>query len=184
MSEYGWSNKGNSEKSPSEEVGDALSDAFDWPENAIDYMNSQNFATNVARQSCRLVCTKKCLSGCGGTFANGQWMQGHAQSVFYNERSHFQSRGDSYCLQGAGKAWCFSFSFHMGVVGSELFFDQVDDQFSDFATEDKEEIFKYTTFNRKGTHISNRRNFEAKRLHDTLVREMCTRCARGGWVWN
>jgi hypothetical protein len=155
MSEYGWSNKGNSEKSPSEEVGDALSDAFDWPENAIDYMNSQNFATNVARQSCRLVCTKKCLSGCGGTFANGQWMQGHAQSVFYNERSHFQSRGDSYCLQGVGKAWCFSFSFHMGVVGSELFFDQVDDQFSDFATEDKEEIFKYTNFNRKGTHISN-----------------------------
>ena len=43
----------------------------------------------------------------------------------------------------------------MGGVGSELFFDQVDDQLSDFATEDKEEIFKYTTFNRKGTHISN-----------------------------
>jgi hypothetical protein len=31
----------------------------------------------------------------------------------------------------------------------------VDYQLSDFATEDKEEIFKYTTFNRKGTHISN-----------------------------
>ena len=43
----------------------------------------------------------------------------------------------------------------MGGVGSELFFDQVDYQLSDFATEDKEEIFKYTTFNRKGTHISN-----------------------------
>jgi hypothetical protein len=45
--------------------------------------------------------------------------------------------------------------FNMGGVGSELFFDQVDDQLSDFATEDKEEIFKYTTFDRKGTHISN-----------------------------
>ena len=56
MSEYGWSNKGNSEKSPSEEVGDALSDAFAWPENAIDYMNGWNFATIVAWQSCRLVC--------------------------------------------------------------------------------------------------------------------------------
>jgi hypothetical protein len=43
----------------------------------------------------------------------------------------------------------------MGGVGSELFFDQVDDQLSDFATKDKEEIFKYTTFDRKGTHISN-----------------------------
>jgi hypothetical protein len=52
-------------------------------------------------------------------------------------------RGVSVCL------------FNMGGVGSELFFDQVDDQLSDFATEDKEEIFKYTTFNRKGTHISN-----------------------------
>jgi hypothetical protein len=72
MSEYGWSNKGNSEKSPSEDVGDALSDAFAWPENAIDYMNCQNRATIVARQSCRLVCRKEtCLSGCGGTFANG-----------------------------------------------------------------------------------------------------------------
>jgi hypothetical protein len=72
MSEYGWTNKGNSKKSPSEEVGDALSDAFAWPENAIDYMNGWNFATIVARQSCRLVCWKeKCLSGCGGTFANG-----------------------------------------------------------------------------------------------------------------
>jgi hypothetical protein len=72
MSEYGWSNKGNSEKSPSEDVGDALSDAFAWPENAIDYINCQNRATIVARQSCRLVCRKEtCLSGCGGTFANG-----------------------------------------------------------------------------------------------------------------
>jgi hypothetical protein len=69
MSEYGWSNKGNSEKSPSEEVGDALSDAFAWPENAIDYMNGRNYATIVARQSCRLVRRKeKCLSGCGGTY--------------------------------------------------------------------------------------------------------------------
>ena len=45
--------------------------------------------------------------------------------------------------------------FDMGGVGSELFFNQVDDQLFDFATEDKEVIFKYTTFNRKGTHISN-----------------------------
>ncbi len=45
--------------------------------------------------------------------------------------------------------------FNIGGVGSELFFDHVDYQRSDFATEDKEEIFKYTTFNRKGTHISN-----------------------------
>ena len=71
MSEYGWSNKGNSEKSPSEEVGDALSDAFHWPENATDYMNGRNFATIVARQSGRLVCMKKCLTACGGTYANG-----------------------------------------------------------------------------------------------------------------
>ncbi len=40
-------------------------------------------------------------------------------------------------------------------VGSELFFDQVDDQLSDFSTEDKDVFFKYTTFDRKGTHISN-----------------------------
>jgi hypothetical protein len=71
MSEYGWTNKGNSKKSPLEEVGDALSDAFDWPENATDYMNGRNFATIVARQSCRLVCMKKCLTACSGTYANG-----------------------------------------------------------------------------------------------------------------
>ncbi len=59
MLEYGWSNKGNSEKSPSEYVGDALSDAFAWPENAIDYMNGWNYATIVARQPCRLVCCQK-----------------------------------------------------------------------------------------------------------------------------
>jgi hypothetical protein len=35
MLENGRSNKGNSEKSPSENVGDALSGAFAWPENAI-----------------------------------------------------------------------------------------------------------------------------------------------------
>jgi hypothetical protein len=153
MSEYGWSNKGNSEKSPSEEVGDALSNAFDWPENSIDYMNGRNFATIVARQSCRLVCMKKCLSGCGGSFANG--CKGmHCQS-FTTKEAIFKAgviliackvwakRGIPVCL------------FNMGGVGSELFFDQVDDQLSDFSTEDKEEIFKYTTFNRKGTHISN-----------------------------
>ena len=59
----------------------------------------------------------------------------------------------------AGKVWakqgvavCL---FNMGGVGSELFFNQVDDQLSDFATEDKEVIFKYTIFDRKGAHISN-----------------------------
>ena len=72
MSEYGWSNIGNSKKSPSDEdVGDALSNAFAWPENAVDYMNGRNFATIAARQSCRLVCWKEtCLSGCGGTYSN------------------------------------------------------------------------------------------------------------------
>ena len=58
-------------KSPSDKVGDALSDAFDWPDNATDYMNGRNFATIVARQSCRLVCMKKCSTACGGTYANG-----------------------------------------------------------------------------------------------------------------
>jgi len=71
MAEYGWTNKGNSEKSPSKDVGDALSDAFAWPDNATDYMNSRNFATIVAWQSCRLVCMKKCLTACSGTYANG-----------------------------------------------------------------------------------------------------------------
>jgi hypothetical protein len=56
MPEYRWPNEGDSKKSPSEDVGDALSDAFAWPENAIDYMNGWNFATIVAWQSCRLVC--------------------------------------------------------------------------------------------------------------------------------
>jgi hypothetical protein len=42
-----------------------------------------------------------------------------------------------------------------GRSGSELFFDQVEDQLSDFLTDDKEEIFKYITFIRKGTRISN-----------------------------
>ena len=45
--------------------------------------------------------------------------------------------------------------FNMGGDGSKWFFDQVDDQLCDFATDDKEEIIKYTTFIRKGTHISN-----------------------------
>ena len=105
----------------------------------------------------------------------GQWMQGHALPDFYHERSHFQSRGDSYCLQGAGKAWCFSFSFHMGVVGSELFFDQVDDQLCDFATEDKEEIFKYTTFIWKVTRISNLaiwRYMEDRKEADSVQRQI------------
>ena len=43
----------------------------------------------------------------------------------------------------------------MGGDGSELFFNQVDDQLFDFATEDKEVIFKYRTFDQMGTHISN-----------------------------
>ena len=143
----------NREKSPSEEVGDALCDAFDWPENATDYMNGRNFVTIVARQSCRLVCMKKCLTACGGTYANG--CKGMHCQPFTTKEAIFKAgviliackvwakRGVAVCL------------FNMGGVGSELFFDQVDDQLSDFATEDKEEIFKYTTFNRKGTHISN-----------------------------
>jgi hypothetical protein len=153
MSEYGWSNKGTIEKSPSEEVGDALSDAFDWPENATDYMNGRNFATIVARQSCRLVCMKKCLMACGGTYANG--CKGMHCQPFTTKEAIFKAgviliackvwakRGVAVCL------------FNMGGVGSQLFFNQVDYQLSDFATEDKEEIFKYTTFDRKGTHISN-----------------------------
>jgi hypothetical protein len=153
MSEYGWSNKGNIEKSPSDEVGDALSDAFDWPENATDYMNGRNFVTIVARQSCRLVCMKKCSTACGGTYTNG--CKGTHCQPFTTKEAIFKAgviliackvwakRGIPVCL------------FNMGGVGSECFFDQVDYQLSDFATEDKEEIFKYTTFNRKGTHISN-----------------------------
>jgi hypothetical protein len=141
MSEYGWSNKGNSEKSPSEEVGDALSNAFNWHENAIDYMNGRNFATIVVRQSCRLVCMKKCLTACCGTYANG--CKGMHCQPFTTKEAVFKAgviliackvwakRGIAVCL------------FNMGGVGSELFFDQVDYQLS------------YTTFNRKGPHISN-----------------------------
>ena len=56
-----------------------------------------------------------------------------------------------------GKArGCSLSSQHVGGVGSTLFFDcQVEDQLSDFTTNDKEEFFKYITFIRKGTHISN-----------------------------
>ncbi len=153
MSEYGWSNKSNSKKSPSEEVDDALSNAFDWPENAIDYMNGRNFATIVAWQSCRLVCMKKCFSGCGGKFPNG--CKGmHCQS-FTMKEAVFKARVILIACKVCAKRGVSVFLFNMGGVGSKLFFDQVDDQLSDFATEDKEEIFKYTTFNRKGTHISN-----------------------------
>jgi hypothetical protein len=153
MSEYGWMNKGNSEKSPSEEVGDALSNAFDWPENATDYMNGRNFATIVAWQSCRLVCMKKCLTACGGTYANG--CKGMHCQPFSTKEAIFKAgviliackvwakRGVAVCL------------FNMGGVGSKLFFNQVDDQLFDFATEDKEVIFKYRTFDQMGTHISN-----------------------------
>jgi hypothetical protein len=153
MSEYGWSNKGNSEKSPSEEVGDALSDAFDWPENATDYMNGRNFATIVARQSCRLVCMKKCLTACGGTYANG--CKGMHCQPFTTKEAIFKAGVILIACKVWAKQGIPVCLFNMGGVGSELFFDQVDDQLSDFATEDKEEIFKYTTFNRKGTHISN-----------------------------
>ena len=103
MSEYGWTNKGNCEKSPSEEVGGALSDAFDWPENATDYMN------------CRMplgVVHEEMLDGM--RWGIRQWMQEHALPAFYQERSHFQSRGDSYCLQGVGKARRCSLSFQHG----------------------------------------------------------------------
>jgi hypothetical protein len=50
----------------------------------------------------------------------GQWMQGHALPDFYHERSHFQSRGDSYRLQGVGKARVAICLFDMGGVGFEL----------------------------------------------------------------
>jgi len=135
------------------DVGDALSDAFDWPDNATDYMNGRNFAAIVARQSCRLVCMKKCLTACGGTYANG--CKGMHCQPFTTKEAIFKAgviliackvwakRGVPVCL------------FDMGGVGSELFFNQVDDQLFDFATKDKEVIFKYTTFDRKGTHISN-----------------------------
>ena len=82
-------------------------------------------------------------------------MQGHALSVFTMKEAIFKAG----VILIACKVWakrgvsvCF---FNMGGVGSKLFFDQVDDLLSDFATEEKEEIFKYTTFNRKGAHISN-----------------------------
>ena len=96
---------------------------------------------------------KKCLTACGGTYANG--CKGMHCQPFATEEAIFKAgviliackvwtkRGVPVCL------------FNMGGIGSELFFNQVDDQLSDFATEDKEEIFKYTTFDRKGTHISN-----------------------------
>jgi hypothetical protein len=68
--------------------------------------------------------------------------------------------------------------FNMGGVGSELFFDQVDYQLSDFATKDKEEIFKYTTFNWKGTHISNYavwRYMEGGKEADSVQRQIIRR---------
>jgi hypothetical protein len=150
MSEYGWTNKGNSEKSPSEEVGDALSDAFNWPDNATDYMNGRNFATIVARQSCRLVCMKKCTTACGGTYANG--CKGMHCQPFTTKEAIFKAGEILKVWAKRGVPVCL---FNMGGIGSELLFNQVDDQLSDFATEDKEEIFRYTTFDRKGTHISN-----------------------------
>jgi hypothetical protein len=153
MSEYGWTNKGNSEKYPSEEVGDALSDAFEWPENATDFMNGRNFATIVARQSCRLVCMKKCYTACGGTYANG--CKGMHCQPFTTKEAIFKAGVILIACKVWAKQGVAVCLFNMGGVGSELFFDQVDDQLSDFATEDKEEIFKYTTFDRKGTHISN-----------------------------
>ena len=153
MSEYGWSNKGNSEKSPSEEVGDALSNAFDWPDNATDYMNGRNFATIVARQSCRLVCMKKCSRACGGTYANG--CKGMHCQPFTTKEAIFKAGVILIACKVWAKSGVSVCLFNMGGVSSELFFDQVDDQLFDFATEDKEEIFKYTTFDRKGTHISN-----------------------------
>jgi hypothetical protein len=117
-------------------------------------MNGRNLATIVARQSCRLVCCKKkCFSGCGGTYANG--CKGIHCQPFNTKETIFKAG----VILIAGKVWakqgvavCL---FNMGGVGSELFFDQVDDQFFDFATDDKDEIFKYTTFIQKGTRVSN-----------------------------
>jgi hypothetical protein len=116
---------------------------------------------------------KKCLSGCGGTFANG--CKGmHCQSFTMKEAIFkagviliackvWAKRGVAVCL------------FNMGRVGSELFFDQVDDQLCDFATEDKEEIFKYTTFIWKVTHISNLaiwRYMEDRKEADSVQRQI------------
>jgi hypothetical protein len=68
--------------------------------------------------------------------------------------------------------------FNMGGDGSELFFNQVDDQLFDFATEDKEVIFKYTTFDRMGTHISNYavwRFMEGGKEADSVQRQIIRR---------
>jgi hypothetical protein len=152
MSEYGWTNKGNSEKSLSEYVGDALSNAFAWPENAIDYMNGQNFATIVARQSRHLVCyQKQCLSGCGETYANG--CKGIHCQHFTMKEAILKAGAILIAVKVWAKRWVAVCLFNMGGVGSELFFNQVFGQISDFATDDKEEILKYITFDRKGTHL-------------------------------
>ena len=66
-------------------------------------------------------------------------MQGHALPDFYHERSHFQSRGDSYRLQGVGKARGCNLSFRHGRSWFRAL-----DQLFDFATNDKDEIFKYS----------------------------------------
>ncbi len=61
----------------------------------------------------------------------------------------------------------------MGGVGSELFFNQVDDQLSDFATEDKDVISEYTTFDRKGAHISS--FIEDGKEADSVLRQIIRR---------
>jgi len=67
----------------------------------------------------------------------------------------------------------------VGGVGSTLFFDcQVEDQLSDFTTNDKEEFFKYITFIRKGTHISNYvvwRFMEGGKETDSVQRQIIRR---------
>jgi hypothetical protein len=119
---------------------------------------------------------KKCLTACGGTYANG--CKGMHCQPFTTKEAIFKAgviliackvwakRGIPVCL------------FNMGGVGSELFFDQVDYQLSEFATEDKDEIFKYITFNRKGTHISNYavwRFMEGGKEADSVQRQIIRR---------
>jgi hypothetical protein len=120
----------------------------------IDYMNGRTFATIVAWQSCRLVCCKKkCLSGCGGTYAN-RCNGMHCQS-FTTKEAIFKARVIIIAVKVWAKRGVAVCLFNMGGAGSERFFNQMVGQLSDFATDDQEEILKYITFEQKGTHISN-----------------------------
>jgi len=114
---------------------------------------------------------KKCLTACGGAYTNG--CKGMHCQPFTKKEAIFKAgviliackvwakRGVAVCL------------FNMGGVGSELFFNQVDDQLSDFATEDKDVISEYTTFDRKGAHISS--FIEDGKEADSVLRQIIRR---------